>query len=71
MSFVAARIRPAGRRVTAYEDKIYIDLGNRAWGAVEVTATGWRVLEHTPVKSRRAKGMRSLPEPVPGGSLDE
>jgi hypothetical protein len=37
---------------------------------VEVDATGWRVIGNPPVRFRRAAGMRTLPIPLPGGSLE-
>jgi len=41
----------------------------RANEAVEITSSGWQVVDTTPVKFRRAKGMLPLPVPVPGGNL--
>lgn len=51
---------------------IFLDLANEAWQAVEITATGSRVLsaKDVPVKFRRLAGMRPLPVPEAGGSLD-
>src|SRR5262249_5172222 len=45
------------------------DLGDESWRAVEIDATGWRVIDNPPVRFRRAGGMRALPVPVPGGSV--
>ena len=42
----------------------------RAWGAVEIDATGWRVIDNPPVRFRRAAGMKPLPIPVSGGSIE-
>ncbi len=41
-----------------------------AWRAVEIDATGWRVIDKPPVRFRRAAGMQPLPMPVPGGSIE-
>lgn len=53
-------------RVGGLEGRVYIDLGNDAWEAVEIDATGWRVVGDPPVRFRRASGMRPLPTPIPG-----
>jgi hypothetical protein len=58
-------------RVAEKDGRIYLDLGNAAWEAVEIGPDGWRVLAEPPVKFRRAKGMLPLPRPERGGSLDE
>lgn len=46
---------------------IYLDLVNADWEAMEITATGWRVVSDPPVKFRRARGMQALPRPSPAG----
>jgi hypothetical protein len=53
-------------RVAGKGGRIYVDLCDRAWRAVEISADGWRVIpsEETPVKFVRSRGMLSLPEPV-------
>jgi hypothetical protein len=61
--------RPVFTRVAAHGDAIYLDLGDPAWRAVEITRRGWRVVARPPVKFRRARGMLALPSPIPGGSL--
>jgi hypothetical protein len=48
---------------------IYIDLANDAWEAVEVTATGWRVISNPPVRFRRGRGMAPLPTLWRAGAL--
>ena len=71
-----ARARFAGEelsvclRVGAIGDQLYLDLCNTAWQVVEITAAGWRVLSASPVRFTRGAGMRELPQPAPGGSLD-
>jgi len=62
--------RPVFIRVAGLEDRLYLDLGDDAWRAVEIDATGWRVIDEPPVRFRRAAGMQALPMPVPGGSVD-
>ena len=48
----------------------WIDIGDEAWRALLVTATGWRMVDRPPVRFRRNKAMRSLPIPVAGGDLN-
>jgi hypothetical protein len=60
---------PVYTRLAGYNGVIYLDLANERWQAVEITASGWHVVEAPPVKFRRTKGMLPLPEPAPGGSL--
>lgn len=61
---------PVFIRVGGVEDKLYLDLCDDTWNAVEVTSTGWRVVEEPPVRFRRTVGMLPLPEPSSGGSVD-
>src|SRR5262245_60411988 len=60
---------PVYTRLAAVNGTIYLDLGNPAWQAVEITPTSWQVMSTPPVKFRRAKGMLPLPVPATGGSL--
>ena len=57
-------------RVGCLDDRLYLDLGNQAWQALEIDTTGWRVIEDPPVRFRRAAGMQPLPMPVSGGSIE-
>lgn len=56
-------------RVGGLDGRLYLDLGDEAWRAVEIDAAGWRVIDKPPVRFRRASGVRPLPAPVPGGSV--
>ncbi len=60
-------------RVAGHSGKIFIDLGNDEWSAVEITTEGWRIIpsEEVPAKFRRAKGSLPLPSPITGGTLDD
>ena len=58
-------------RVAGDGDRVYLDLCDAAWRAVEVTPTGWTVITKPPVRFRRSRGMLSLPVPVTGGSIAE
>jgi hypothetical protein len=60
-------------RVGGAGGKVYIDLANEHWQAIEISSTGWRVLDskRVPVRFRRAPGMLPLPEPRAGGSVED
>ena len=62
--------REVHTRVTTHEGRVYLDLGDEAWRAVEIDASAWRIVDNPPVYFRRAPGMLSLPEPVRGGSIN-
>jgi hypothetical protein len=57
-------------RVGGLNGKLYLDLGDDTWRAVEIDATGWRIVDTPPVRFRRAAGMQALPVPERGGSID-
>jgi hypothetical protein len=58
-------------RVARADGKIYLDLANENWEAIEISSDGWRLVSNAPVWFRRTKGMLPLPYPVRGGKLDE
>jgi phage/plasmid primase-like uncharacterized protein len=64
-------VREVFVRVGHLNGKIYIDLCDEGWRAVEVAPEGWRVVDQPPVRFRRAPGMLPLPEPQHGGSVEE
>jgi hypothetical protein len=57
-------------RVAGAEDRIYLDLGNKQWEAVEIDAEGWRIVTEMPVKFRRPSGQLPLPQPEQGASIE-
>ena len=57
-------------RVGGLDDRLYLDLCDETWRAIEIDATGWRVIDKPPVRFRRSAGMQPLPIPVPGGSVE-
>jgi hypothetical protein len=57
-------------RVAGASGKIYLDLADAQWRAVEVDVDGWRVVTKPPIRFRRPSGMVPLPEPVCGGSIN-
>src|SRR5215813_12782823 len=56
-------------RVGGLDGRLYLDLGDETWRAVEIDVTGWRVIDNPPVRFRRAAGMQPLPMPVRGGRI--
>lgn len=56
-------------RVGGHEGRIYVDLCDDQWRAIEIDAIGWRIVDNPPVRFRRTKGMRPLVEPKTGGSF--
>jgi len=62
---VSIRLAESGR-------KIYLDLADREWRAVEIDADGWRLIDDPAghgVYFRRPRGMLPLPAPERGGSI--
>ncbi len=59
------------QRIAHCDGRIFVDLGDDAWRAVEISPAGWRILETPPVYFVRRQGMRTLPEPARGGDLGE
>ena len=57
----------------AGDPSFYIDLCDKDWQAIEISLLGWQVTpsHKVPFIFRRAPGMKTLPVPEPGGSLDE
>jgi hypothetical protein len=57
-------------RVAGADGRIYLDLVDDAWRAIEIGLDGWRLVDNPPVRFRREPGMRALPVPTKGGSID-
>lgn len=58
-------------RVGRESDRLYLDLGDKTWRAIEIDARGWRVVKNPPIKLVRSVAMRPLPEPIAGGTIEE
>jgi hypothetical protein len=58
-------------RVGAMGGKLYLDLVDKAWRAVEIDAENWSLADSPPIRFRRAPGMKSLPEPIAGGIVEQ
>lgn len=57
-------------RTAGLDGKLYLDLCDEAWQAVEIDRAGWHVIASPPVRFRRTPGMQSLPIPESGGSVE-
>ena len=55
---------PVAVRIGGYDGKIYLDLCNKDWQAIEIDADGWRVVHKPPVRFIRSRGMLPLPIPT-------
>lgn len=58
-------------RVAEFEGRVYVHLADDADTVIEIDAAGWRPCPAPPVRFVRDKGMRPLPTPRPGGTLDD
>jgi hypothetical protein len=58
-------------RIGELNGKLYYDLGDELWRVVEIEASGWRILDKSPVKFIRPSSYKAQVIPVRGGSLDE
>jgi hypothetical protein len=58
-------------RIARLEDVIYLDLGDKLWRAVRITASDWKVVRRPKVRFRRPHGLEELPIPETGGSTKE
>jgi hypothetical protein len=57
-------------RVAEHGGRIYLDLADDCWRAVEIGPDGWQVMGCPPVRFRRTPGMLPLPIPERGGSVE-
>jgi hypothetical protein len=58
-------------RVASLDGKLYLDLCDPGWRAVEIDTEGWRIVDRPAPKFRRSRGSQPLPEPERGGSLEQ
>jgi hypothetical protein len=63
-------VRDVSVRVGELNGKIYLDLCNAEWRAVEVSEAGWSIVDRPDIRFRRSPDMRPLPVPEPDGSVD-
>jgi hypothetical protein len=62
--------RKVSVRVAGDAGKLYLDLADAGWNAIEIDAKGWRLVHEPPVRFRRASGMLPLPIPERGGKIN-
>jgi hypothetical protein len=62
---------PVALRVGECNGNVYVDLCDSRWRSVEVSLSGWRILDDCPMRFRRQPGMFPLPEPARGGKAQE
>ncbi len=59
-------------RTAEADGKLYIDLCDKTWQAIEVDKKeGWQIVSRPPVRFQRSPGMLPLPVPERGGTLDD
>jgi putative DNA primase/helicase len=58
-------------RIGHQSGKVYLDLCDVQWRAVEISPDSWRVIQEPPVKLLRSPSMRPLPEPEGGSMIEE
>ncbi len=63
--------QPVYLRVAEHNNGHYLFIGDEQLQVIEVTATGWRILENSPVKFWKSSSMQALPIPLPGGDLSK
>jgi hypothetical protein len=58
-------------RVAMHCDRVIVDLGTDDWSAIAIDNSSWYHASGMPLRFIRPGGMRPLPIPVRGGSVDE
>jgi hypothetical protein len=59
-------------RVAHVDGKVYLDLGDPAWRCVAIGPDGWKIIpQPESVRFRRPSSMFRLPDPTPGGKVDQ
>ncbi|MCH7596860.1 MAG: toprim domain-containing protein [Planctomycetes bacterium] len=58
-------------RIGEYEGKVVLDLCDERWRVVVIGKDGWEVVNESPIRFRRTRGMLALPAPVPGGLIND
>lgn len=66
-------VREVSLRTAEHDGRLFVDLGSPSWRVVEISDSRWRVVEahKAPVYFRRSGVMLPLPEPIPGGHIEE
>jgi putative DNA primase/helicase len=58
-------------RVGSSDGAIFLDLCDKHWRIVKITAEGWDIVDDPTIKFLRSPGMQPLPVPVRGHSVEE
>jgi hypothetical protein len=62
--------REVFRRVGKLGDRLYLDLADEKWGAIEIDGSGWRAVQNPLVRFVRTPAMLPVPVPEKGGSIE-
>lgn len=62
--------REVFQRVGELGERLYLDLADEKWRAIEIDASGWRVVLKPPIRFVRTPGMLGLAVPDKGGSIE-
>jgi hypothetical protein len=57
-------------RVAENNGTIYVDLANDACNVIKISSSGWEIIKNSPIKFLRLKGLKPLPIPERGGSIE-
>jgi hypothetical protein len=73
LALMGSTNRTVALRVAEHKDTLFLDLCDPHWRMVEISRKGWRTTTAAaaPVRFRRSSSGRPLPEPQPGGRLDD
>jgi hypothetical protein len=70
-AFIDGDEREVFLRVAEQDEIVYVDLCDKRWRAIEISAGGgWHIINEPPVRFRRSPAMLALPEPEKGGSIE-
>jgi hypothetical protein len=58
-------------RVAEKDGKIYVDIGDVDWNAIEISGGSWKLIANPPVKFVRPKGLLPLVMPERGGNIND
>jgi len=70
-AFFGGQVRTVSMRVASLGECLYVDLCDPEWRVIEIDSSGWRITPDPPVRFRRSPGMRELPVPTRGGSIEK
>jgi hypothetical protein len=62
---------PVYVRVAPGDGGVHIDLGDDSWRAVRIGPGGWALIDRPRVRFRRPSGLRPLPTPAPGATIQD